>query len=136
MEKINYKIGFTYKEFEAGKEELKQKVKRKVRRKISNFVVKCSRFKMNGHEYNTIYILEIDFSESENVHKKRYPLGGFAQELCFDYADVAHKLLEEFCIKFNLNLSEHLNSWPKFKAILTNNKVVDFSRARLNENES
>lgn len=84
----------------------------------ATFILKLFRLKIENHEYKKTFILEIEYKESENEHRKHLFLGGFNSQLCFDYAEEANKLAEEFCKKENLNMYDHLNSWPTFWMIV------------------
>jgi hypothetical protein len=65
------------------------------------------------------FVLDIDYEASYESHDRILPLGGWGSCLCLSYGEKAHELAREFCEKNNLMINAHLNSWPKYQAVVS-----------------
>ena len=74
---------------------------------------------LRGTPLKETYVLEIHYEDSERAHAQTLPFEGFGSQICFDYAEVAHELAFQLCEEKNLVMSNHLNSWPEFQAIVS-----------------
>ena len=64
------------------------------------------------------YLLEIGYEDSQGDHSSEL-LGGWGAELIADYAEVVNELALKLCAEEKWVLNSHLNSWPRFQAVVS-----------------
>ncbi len=66
--------------------------------------------------------MEIRYSSAEQRHRAKladsHPLGSFGSHLYADMSDGAHQVAARFMAENGFRLSNHINSWPEFQAII------------------
>jgi hypothetical protein len=84
----------------------------------ARFVIKMGNMVFNGQTYDKTYVLEIEYEGSYNAHSERLGAYSFGAHLYADFAELAHEMALRVCSQRGLVMSKHLNSWPKFQAIV------------------
>jgi hypothetical protein len=78
-----------------------------------------------GKTLQDTYVLDIDYEASYDNHLNSLIGGGFGSYLFSDYGEMANELAREFCDKNNLLINQHLNSWPKYQAIVSRKEKLE-----------
>lgn len=92
--------------------------KKKVRDFEATFKLSLSKLFLGKHIYETVFVLEIEFKESQEAHLGQMNLGGFGSHLHSDYGLTAHFIAEKFCEANGLSLSKEINHWPKLQYVV------------------
>lgn len=117
---MGLKISCYNKNFQMSKQGVEHKdIACKVRSHNASFKTSLGLLVFNGEVLEKTYVLEIHYKNSKDAHAKTLPLNGFASQLCYDYAEEAHRLASQLCEEKNLVINNHLNSWPEFQAIVS-----------------
>ena len=72
----------------------------------------------NTEPLNDWFVLEIEYEDSKNEHASTLPSNGWDSQLRLEYANTTHDLADSFLQENDLILINHLNSWPKYRAIV------------------
>jgi len=116
---MKMKVGLYNKNFQMSNKEISIEERCKVRDNNSIFKITAGPLIFNGEQLKNTYVLEVNFRESEDVHRRSLILEGFNSQLCGDYAETAHKIASDFCKKQGFTINNHLNSWPEYQAVVT-----------------
>jgi len=129
-EKLRCRIGLYNKAFQMASVTVEEEIRVEPDRNIAyrnrrnslrwpaNFTIQMGPMDFNDHVYTDTFVLEIHYQGSNDAHRDRLGAFSFGSHLYADFAEVAHQLFWDFCQKHGLSFSNHLNSWPKFQAIV------------------
>ena len=102
----------------ASQEMLEEKLV-KIRGQTSKFKVVAGPLNWQGESLKDTYVLEVHYKKSEKAHAQTLPFNGWNSQLCYDYADKAMELANQFCEEQGLTVNNHLNSWPEYQAVVS-----------------
>lgn len=114
-----HRIGFYDKAIQMTSPEMLEEKLEEVRGQNSRFNVVAGPLNFNGSPLIDTYVLEVHYKESEDAHKEKLPLNGFGSMLYCDYANKAMELANQFCERHGFMVSNHLNSWPEYQAVIS-----------------
>ena len=92
----------------------------KVRRQDARFNIRVGPLENNGQAMLNTFVLEIHYEDSYNAHVA----SGFGSSLYHDYALATHTIAEEFCRDNDYTMCNHLNSYPRYQAIIEREKAT------------
>jgi hypothetical protein len=118
-EKDIVKVGLYNDKFKMSSGEMLEERTEKVRGRDANFAIIAGPLVLGGQTMKDTYLLDIDYEASYSSHRNSLPWQGFGQCLFYDYGEKANELAKDFCNKNNLILNNHLNSWPKYQAVVS-----------------
>lgn len=113
------RIGLYNENFKMSRPEIQKTEKTLIRDRESFFYLSAGPLIFQGNPLKETYVLEIDYSASEKVHRNRLGPLSFGSHLGTDYAEKANDLALKFCKDNSFILNNHINSWPKFQAIVS-----------------
>lgn len=114
-----HRFGLYNKNFQMASQEMLEEKLEEVRGQTSSFKIVAGPLKWGGNILKDTYVLEVHYKNSEDAHSQRLPLNGFNSMLCYDYADKAMELANQFCGEQGLVVNNHLNSWPEYQAVVS-----------------
>ncbi len=88
-----------------------------IRGQEATFHLLAGKMSFNGEQYRSTYVIEIEGMQSWINHEKSLPLGGFGQQLYYDYGLKAAEIAREFCTKQGLRISTEITHWPTLQLI-------------------
>jgi hypothetical protein len=118
-EEYSVKVGMYNKNFKMTSKEMLEERVEEVRGKNANFAISAGPLIFRGKTLQDTYVLDIDYEASYDAHLNTLIGGGFGARLFDDYGKKANELAKEFCDKNNLVINNHLNSWPKYQAVVS-----------------
>ena len=115
---MSISIGLYNKNLKMGKGIIIEEKICNIRGKSAFFRIEAGPLILGDQYLEGTHILEIDYQESEKVHKEQ--LGAFSFGACLytDFAEKAHELASGFCKEHGFEIFNHVNSWPKYQAIV------------------
>jgi hypothetical protein len=116
---MEYRVGLYNENFKmASREVLEQKLEQ-VRGQISEFDIVLGPLLWQGKTFESTYVLEIHYHDSEDAHTRKLFINGFNSHLPDDYVVKVNELAEKFCKEKDLIINTHLNSWPEYQAVVS-----------------